>query len=265
MRLLILIISLIQLSNILACYASDKANSQLFNEVKISDDDPRLFDYDDSIFINRNLIDSILRSICGERIDPSDMTFLRIERTSEVLNIIELANIFVNVRSMDIIYEHSYCHAPYPIPIRDLYKLYQSFLDIQNIEARDIIDVINIKKKIRHLATIEGIVLKCYTLEQFMDQDDKYGETDSLFFELEKISRKYKYGTIDITPRPKVCYLFDLPTMSTFEKIEILKCMIEKLNYAYGQYRGYETVFDDRIKRWRQAIDSLQSVNPKCN
>lgn len=265
MKLLILIIFLIQLSNILTCYASDEANSHLFNEAKLSDDDPRLFDYDDSLFINRNLIDSILRSICKERIDPSDRTFLHIEITSEVLNIIELANIFVNDRSMDVIYEHSYCHAPYPIPTRDLYQLYQSFLNIQHIEARDIIDVINIKKKIRHLDTIEGIELKCYTLEQFMDQDDKYGETDSLLFELKKISSKYKYGIIDSVPRSRVCYLFDLPTLSTFEKIEILKCMIEKLNYAYGQYRGYETVFDDRIKRWRQAIDSLQSVNPKCN
>lgn len=253
---------IIQISCVVASYPL-RYSYHTCRGIDISDEDPYLFSYSDTDIVNKQMIASCLRMMCDS--NSQDTLMVPIDHLGMV--IIELANMFVKDGAVDIILGGGPAHVPEPVTRRELRKLYQSFMDVRNIEAKDIVDAINLHKKILHVLSVELIEVNCLTINQYLDLDKMYGEYDLLICGLTKISRKYKEGIIDTTPCPKAYYVCDFPELSDSEKIELLECMIERLNdnmgrNIYGHHKGYDDVYDARIKRWRHVIDSLQSHLP---
>ena len=183
MKRLILILFLIQIAYVVTCYPL-RYNDHVLRGIDISSEDPRLFNYADTVFINKFLIDSFLKRMCGDSIKSDSQDTIECMIAEVLINkmdistplyslskipmvtpyihhlkcidaeIIELANIFVNEGEVHIIYD-VYSDPVAPIKKSDLEKLYISFSVIHVIETKDIIDIININKQTWNYSYIE--------------------------------------------------------------------------------------------------------------
>ncbi len=234
-----------------------------YRDIRISRSDPRLFVYDDTIFINRYLIDSLLRSIYEVHINRDDSALIPVGKMSLSHNryddvfIIDLANLFVTDGHLRIPYQsHSYVPGGY-IKKGDIRKLYRSFSTIPNIEAKDIIDIINLYKK----SDLSLRYLNC-KMDFFKWSDILESNFEAVNCKIDKISRKYRYGVIDHTCCPAQYSIANDTTISVEERIEFITCMIEDIIKSHVREMP-DIEQNTLVLELKQDIDSLQSLSTK--
>lgn len=234
-----------------------------YRGIRISWTDPRQFYYDDSIFINRHLIDSILKGICKKHENLNDTVLIPIgcqslsrNRYDEIF-ILTLANMFVKDSDLSIPFHlHTQKLGGY-ISKGDIYKLYESFSNVPYIDAVDIIDVINLSKKYE----ISNRYLNC-NMDLFLWFDISTNDFEAIDCRLANISGKYKYGNFDNPPCPEAYSIANDSTLTIEERIENLTCMIEDVVKSY--IHDFPDIEQNKIiLDWKRDIDSLRSL-PIC-
>lgn len=282
MKRLLSLLFLIQLYYVVVCFPL-RPSHHIYRGIDISYTDPRLFSDADTLFINRLMIDSCLRKMCGKMTIPEDtiermiadvltdqllalnpVTQVKRIRTLKTIpivppnivdisrieyEIIELANVFVKGKGLSVRYEPHYGTA-WPVKKRDLVSLYETFSKVENIESTDILKIINIYKQINN-------IYRWHSLDEW---DWKpYPTEDSLICERDKILQKYKYGVIDSSPCPEGYSLLKDSVISIEEKIRLINWQILTMS---GDSKRYDGIFDAEIQRLQQNVDSLRSLIP---